>query len=270
MSRRIGVCSWSLQPKSPQDLLQSLAATGLRAVQLALDPIRTGAWNEAETRSALKGIEVLSGMMGTKGEDYSTPDSIRRTGGVRPDATWPDNLAAAKANAALAHRLGITLVTFHAGFLPHDHNDPERARMISRLREIADIFAHSGIRIALETGQESADTLLEVLHDLPTVGVNFDPANIILYGMGDPVGAVKKLSPRIVQFHIKDALPAKHPGQWGEEVVVGTGAGGVRWPDFFRAAAAIPGNFIIEREAGNNRIGDIISAREFLERSCPT
>lgn len=263
MTRRLGICSWSLQPTSPRDLADKVAATGLRAVQLALDPIRTGAWSESETRAALNDIELLSGMMGTKGEDYSSLDSIRLTGGVRPDNTWPDNLAAAKANAAIAQRLGLSLVTFHAGFLPHDRRDPERARMIDRLRQIDSIFADAGVRIAFETGQESAETLLHVLDELPTVGVNFDPANMILYGMGDPVEALKKLAPRIVQFHIKDATPAKTPGHWGQEVVAGAGA--VRWPDFFSAAASVPGSFIIEREAGNNRIIDAIAARRLVE-----
>jgi sugar phosphate isomerase/epimerase len=261
--RRLGVCSWSLQPTGPRDLAAKVASIGLRAVQLALDPIRTGAWSEPETRAALEGVQLLSGMMGTKGEDYSTLDSIRRTGGVRPDSTWPDNLAAAKANATLAKRLGLSLVTFHAGFLPHDRRDPERARMIDRLRQVAAVFADCSIRIAFETGQESADTLLEVLDELPTVGVNFDPANMILYGMGDPVEAVKKLAPRIAQFHIKDAIPSPVAGQWGEEVVAGTGA--VRWPDFFAAAASIAGDFIIEREAGTNRIADVIAARRLVE-----
>jgi len=264
MSRRLGVCSWSLQPTSPQSLAKKVLVSGFTGIQLALDPIRSGAWTESETRSALEGIDILSGMMGTKGEDYSTLDSIRRTGGIRPDSTWPDNLAAAKGNAALAKRLGISLVTFHAGFLPHDQRDPERTRMIGRLREVADIFGQSGIRIAFETGQESADTLLDVLAELPQVGVNFDPANMILYGMGDPVEAINKLAPRIVQFHIKDALPAKKPGEWGQEVTVGTG--GVRWAEFFKAAATIPGDFVIEREAGDDRITDVVAARTLVER----
>lgn len=265
MTRRVGVCSWSLQPQSPADLAAQVAGTGVRAVQLALDPIRTGAWVEAETRAALEGVELLSGMMGTRDEDYSTLESIRRSGGVRPDATWPENLSAAKANARLAQRLGLRLVTLHAGFLPHDRFDAERARMIGRLREVADVFAQSGVRVGLETGQESADTLLGVLEELPTVGVNFDPANMILYGMGDPVDAVRRLAGRIVQFHIKDARPARNPGHWGEEVVVGTGA--VRWDEFLSVATTIPGDFVIEREAGNNRAGDVRAAAAFLRRA---
>src|SRR5689334_13326043 len=99
-------------------------------------------------------------MMAMKGENYSSLESIRLTGGVRSDAHWPDNLAAAAQNAALAMRLGIDLGTFHAGFLPHDPADPLRAVMIERLSQIADAFASQGIRTALETGQETAQTLI--------------------------------------------------------------------------------------------------------------
>ena len=77
---RIGVCSWSLRPEGPEDLARKVRACGLDAVQLALDPIRTGAWDERATHRALRdyGIAVLSGMIATKGEDYTTLDSIRR------------------------------------------------------------------------------------------------------------------------------------------------------------------------------------------------
>ncbi len=98
--RRIGVCSWSLRPSDAGDLCAKIGACGLSGVQLALDPVREGRWKEADTVERLKdaGIAVLSGMMAMAGEEYSTLDSIKRTGGVRMDAMWPRNLAAARAN----------------------------------------------------------------------------------------------------------------------------------------------------------------------------
>lgn len=273
----LGVCSWSLRPADPADLAAKVRACGLDAVQLALDPIRRGEWDEAETGRTLRdaGIAVVSGMMGMKGEDYSTLDTIRSTGGVRPDETWPDNLAAARANAAIARRLGIDLVTFHAGFLPHDPADPERERMLDRLRTLANVFGSTGVRIALETGQETADTLLSVLEDLnaPTggtgvppvpVGVNFDPANMILYGMGDPIAAFTRLSPHVAQVHLKDARPTETPGTWGTETPLGDGA--VHWPDFLYVYrdAGLRCNLVIERESGDRRVEDVRSATEYV------
>ncbi len=282
MKPRIGVCSWSLQPAGPGELASKLKVCGVAAVQLALDPIRTGAWKLDETITVLHdaGIAVLSGMMGMAGEDYSTLESIRRTGGIAPDEHWQANLLAARDNAALAERLGITLVTFHAGFLPHDRADPRRGVLIDRLRHLAEVFAERGVRIAFETGQESAGTLLGVLldinsalgHHVPkiTVGVNFDPANMILYGMGDPVGALRALAPAVRQIHIKDATPTGTPGTWGQEVAAGTG--GVDWESFFgvyRECGLDKGrttDLVIEREAGDARVQDVVKARVMVEK----
>ena len=267
---RIGVCSWSLQPAGPEDLVQKVRACGLDAVQLALDPIRTGAWDERRTASELRGagITVLSGMIATKGEDYSTLESIRRTGGVRPSEHWAGNLASIQACAAIARRLDLRLVTMHAGFLPHDPANRGYVVMLGRLRRIADMFAEHGLALGLETGQETAETLARVLGDVdnPAVGVNFDPGNMILYGMGDPVAALRRLAPWVRQVHVKDALPASSPGQWGTEVRVGTGA--VDWPAFFGVLKdQCPGvKLLIEREARAGTPDDIRAAAYLARR----
>ena len=107
--------------------------------------------------------------------------------------------------------------------------------MVSRLQLLGSIFADQGCRLGFETGQESAATLLEVLHEIghPGIGVNFDPANMILYGMGDPVEAVDVLKDHIFQIHIKDAVASKVPGEWGAEMAAGSGE--VDWPRFLAA-----------------------------------
>jgi L-ribulose-5-phosphate 3-epimerase len=262
-----GVCSWSLQAGSTEELVHRVHATGLNAVQLALDPVRTGVMPLDALQSALEraGITILSGMMDMAGEDYSTLESIRRTGGVAPDETWPHNRAAALRNARLARALDIRLVTFHAGFLPHEASDPRRTLMLDRLRDIVTIFADEGVTVALETGQETADTLLHALHEVGAgVGVNFDPANMILYGMGEPVAALRRLAPWVRQVHIKDAIPSGTPGEWGVEVPVGSGA--VDWTAFFAVLAELPlrPDLVIEREAGTNRIADIRTAHRVI------
>ncbi len=270
MKPRIGVCSWSLRPSSPKDLVDQVRATGLSAVQLALDPLRTGAWDLEALQMALAGarIELLSGMMGCEGEDYATLDSIRETGGLRPDDTWNANLQAAQDNARLARALGLSLVTFHAGFLPHERGHPERAKLVDRLRQVAAVFAGQGVRLGLETGQEAAPTLLEVLAEVahPALGVNFDPANMILYGMGEPVAAVRALAPQVLQVHVKDALPAQRRGTWGSEVPVGSGA--VDWSGFFAVVCPLGVPFVIEREAGETRVADIRTAKQLVEQHC--
>ncbi len=266
---RLGVCSWSLQSTSPADLAHKLSKVGVRACQLHLDPLRDGSWDASAMLEALwgAGISVLSGMMTPHGEDYSTLDTIRTSGGLRPSAHWKTNLEIAKGDARVARSLGLGLVTFHAGFLPHDAGDPERAVLLDRLRQVVDVFDDQGVRLAFETGQETADTLLHALADLqrPAAGVNFDPANMLLYGMGEPVEALRKLAPHVRQVHIKDARRTKVAGTWGEEVPVGTGE--VDWRAFFGVIAEreLSVDLMIEREAGSDRLGDIATARKLVE-----
>ena len=270
MIGRLGVCSWSLRPRGPDELARAIARLGLACTQLALDPLREGRWDRARTRRALEraGVTVVSGMIGTRGEDYATPASIRRTGGLRPDEHWAANLAAAEASARLARALGLDLVTLHAGFFPEDAGDPERARLVARLRAVADAFGAEGVRVGLETGQESAPALLALLAETgrANVGVNFDPANLILYGRGDPLAALRMVAPHVLQVHVKDARAPRAPGEWGSEVPVGTGA--VDWPAFFDVlrAQSRPIDCLIEREAGEARAADVATARALVER----
>jgi L-ribulose-5-phosphate 3-epimerase len=270
-TRRLGVCSWSLEPDSAEDLLDKLAGTGLTRLQIALDPLREnpgGKWAAFADLSARRGVTSVSGMMGMIGEDYSTLESIRRTGGVVPDGTWPGNWRNIQANADLAGSLGLKLVTFHAGFLPHEESDPAFAKLLSRIRQIADLFAARGMTLGLETGQETADTMAAFLHELdrPNVGVNFDPANLILYDKGEPVAALRKLVSWVRQCHVKDAVRTKVPGTWGEEVPVGTGEADWKGLLGVLAEASFTGPLCIEREAGSDRVGDIRKAREYVEQ----
>ncbi len=270
LTTRLAVCSWSLQPTSPAELVERLTNTGVKRVQLALDPLRDEpqVWGDTPKRLADAGIDIASGMFGTLGEDYSTLETIKLTGGIVPDITWEANWRNIQATAQVAAQLGLSLVTFHAGFLPHDPADPACQKLTARLRQVAEVFATRGIRLGLETGQESADTLDGFLAGLgsPNVGVNFDPANMLLYDKGEPVAALRKLGRWLQQVHIKDARRTKVPGTWGEEVVVGTGE--VNWNGFFATLSELGygGALCIEREAGDQRVADIRTAAEFLAR----
>lgn len=266
----LAVCSWSLRPTDPANLIQQLQATGINRVQIALDPLREhpARWASLAEACAKSGISFVSGMFGTVGEDYSTLESIKRTGGIVPDATWEQNWSNIQSVAGIAKKLGLKLVTFHAGFLLHEASDPAFKKLSQRIGMIADLFAAVDIELGFETGQETAETLRAFLQQLgkPNVGVNFDPANMILYDKGDPIAALRVLGPWLKQCHIKDATRTRTPGTWGEEVVVGTGE--VDWRAFFRTAKELNfhGNFAIEREAREQRVNDIRAAREFVTK----
>ena len=268
---RMGVCSWSLQSKSPQELAEKMKAVGLKGVQLALDPLRSQpeVWGNAADVLRASGLEVVSGMFGCVGENYSTLETIRKTGGVVPDETWEKNWANVQATVELAAKLGLKVVTFHAGFLPHDPGDPTFEKLIGRIRQIAKCFAAKGITVSCETGQEPASALKAFLEQLnePNVAVNFDPANMILYGSGDPIEGLRTVGKWVKGVHIKDALPTEKPGTWGSEVVVGTGK--VDWPAFFATLAELnfDGWLCLEREAGNQRVEELRAGREFAEKT---
>jgi L-ribulose-5-phosphate 3-epimerase len=270
LADRLAVCSWSVQPSSPQELAARIEDIGIHRVQLALDPLRENPklWDATEACFRDKGISVVSGMFGCVGEDYSTLQSIRDTGGLAPDSTWEQNRKNIRATVPIARRLGLKLLAFHAGFLPHDESDPNFGKMLGRLSEVADVFANAGMNLGLETGQETAPVLLEVLQKLnkKNVGVNFDPANMILYDKGNPIEALQVLGGWVRQVHIKDAVRTKVPGTWGAEVPVGTGQ--VDWCAFIDTLNAHNStcDLVIEREAGQQRVADIRFARQTLER----
>ena len=113
-SDRLAVCSWSLQPDSPEQLIDRLKQIGIPRVQLALDPIREQpqAWSRVGELLRANGFSIVSGMIGFVGEDYTTLESIHATGGVAPDETWDENWENVPKAADIAAQLGIQLVTF--------------------------------------------------------------------------------------------------------------------------------------------------------------
>jgi sugar phosphate isomerase/epimerase len=117
----------------------------------------------------------------------------------------------------------------HAGFLP-DPGDPDRGPFLDTLAQAGRLAQEKGITLAFETGQETAELLRRTLDELqaPNLKVNFDPANMLLYDMGDPIRAVEILGPVIRSVHVKDARRPTTPGRWGEEVPLGQGEVDIR------------------------------------------
>jgi sugar phosphate isomerase/epimerase len=266
----IGVCSWSLQPKDSAELIEKVKQLGLSHMQLALWPI-VGLDDKRKFLELghLKksGLTITAAAMGFPGEDYSGIDSIRQTGGFVPDDDWDVRKRLATQAAHIAVELGIKKISAHIGFVPPE-GEPGYDAIKNRVRQVAEKFHSHGIDLLLETGQERADELLAFLHDVqsPNVFINFDPANMILYGLGDPIGAIATLAPFIRHVHVKDATPSAKPGvDWGEEVPFGAGQVGPK--RFLDALHAIKyaGPLAIEREAGDDRMGDVRKAIEAIK-----
>jgi L-ribulose-5-phosphate 3-epimerase len=265
----VGVCSWSLQPQGMQELVTKMRELGLEHLQLALvDLVHLDDKRKHQELGHLRagGVKFTGGMMGYPGEDYSTIAAIHRTGGFLPDDQWPIRKRLSQEAVKLARELAMPLVATHVGFVP-PASDPGFQKMVSRVREIAAMCAEQKLDLLMETGQERADALLQFLHALnaPDVYVNFDPANMILYGAGDPIDAIRTLGRHIRHVHVKDATASKNPGQdWGEEVPFGTGqVGAKRFLDALHSVG-YRGPLVIEREAGSQRVADVRTAIESL------
>jgi L-ribulose-5-phosphate 3-epimerase len=265
----ISVCSWSLQPRDMGDLVGKLKEIGLNKVQLALlDLVQLDDKRKHRELGHLSSasVEFTAGMIAFPGEDYTSIDHIRASGGFVPDAQWPLRQRLAQEAARLASELGIAAVSTHIGFVPAPDR-PGYLAMRDRVRQVANDFSRFGVDLLMETGQENAKELLEFLDDLAAsnVGINFDPANMILYGAGEPIAAIATLGKHIRHVHAKDGIPSARPGeQWGEEVPFGKGK--VNPAEFLKALAAIgyTGPIAVEREAGNDRVGDVRFAIETL------
>jgi sugar phosphate isomerase/epimerase len=267
----IAVCSWSLQPKDMADLVAKVKALGLNHVQLALgELIQLDDKRKHQELGHLRasGIQLTGGMMAFVGEDYSSIERIRQTGGFVPDDQWPIRKRLSIEGAKLARELGVRTITSHVGFVPPP-TDAKYNSIITRIRELAEAFAGLGVDLLMETGQEPAAELLHFLKDLkcPNVHINFDPANMILYGAGDPIQAIGILGKHIRHVHVKDGTPSNRPGvDWGAEVPFGTGKVGAA--RFLEALGEVGygGALAIEREAGNDRMGDVKIAIEALAK----
>jgi sugar phosphate isomerase/epimerase len=172
------------------------------------------------------GISISVVFGGFEGESYADIPTCQRTVGLVPPETRAERLKEMKEIADFARLLGVDAVGLHIGFVPHDTADPMYQQMLATTRDLCSHLKAQGQRLHLETGQESADTLLCFLADTgcDNLFVNFDPANMVLYGTGDPIPALKKVGRYVRSVHCKDGKWAAKPGQeWGAEVPLGQG-----------------------------------------------
>lgn len=172
------------------------------------------------------GIRISVVFAGFEGESYADIPTVSRTVGLVPPESRAARVQETKEIADFARVLGVDRVALHLGFIPHDSKDSLYAGVLAVMREVCDHCQKNGQKVHLETGQEPADALLSFIGDVDrsNLFINFDPANMILYGSGDPIAALKKVGRYVQSVHCKDATWAKRPGQeWGAEVPLGTG-----------------------------------------------
>jgi sugar phosphate isomerase/epimerase len=173
------------------------------------------------------GITITTVFLGFEGESYETIEITAKTVGFVPPATRSARLTEAFEISDFAKLLGVTAIGSHIGFVPHDRTSSDYKEVVETLRRLCDHLLKNGQTLHLETGQEAVDSLLAFINDVQrnNLFINFDPANLILYGIGDPIGALKTVGRYVRGVHCKDALATTgKPGvDWGREVPFGTG-----------------------------------------------
>jgi sugar phosphate isomerase/epimerase len=211
-------------------------------------------------------LSIHSMFIGFDGQSYADRASAGRTVGLAVSTLRAHRLGVALAYIELAQQLGACSLSTHLGLLPPT-SEPDYADLLTTVRDLADACAVAGQTLHLETGQEPAAILLRFLIDVgrANLGVNFDPANFVLYGSDEPLQAVEILGAWVRGVHCKDALPPATDGKLGTEVPLAHGV--VDYPRLLQRLVALGyrGPWIIEREHGPTVCDDFLHGRAYLE-----
>ena len=207
--------------------------------------------DEILSRLGKYGIEVTAVFGGFAGESYADIPTVMKTVGLVPESTRQSRLAEMKQISDFARMLGCNTIALHLGFVPHETDSALYRQVVEVTRDLCQHAAANGQNLHLETGQETATGLLQFIHDsgCDNLFVNFDPANMILYGTGEPIEAVELIGSLVRSVHLKDAKWAASPGkEWGEETPLG--AGDVNIESYLKTLQKIgyAGPLTIERE----------------------
>lgn len=268
----IGLMFWA-RPDARQTL-RDVKAFGVRAGQLGFPgdlPLNGAAeeWDQALTAEQFTPVTAVCSYVG---EDYADIPTVQRTVGLVPRPTRTERVKRTKEVSDVARKLAIDSVACHIGFVPEDAGDPEYAGIRDVAREICDHCGENGQFFTLETGQEPAKVLLRFLEDVnrPNLKINFDPANMILYGTGDPVKALEVLGNQVISVHCKDGdwPPVDQPQALGVERPLGDGSVGI--PRFIAKLKEVGyrGILSVEREEqdATRRAADVRKAIALLKR----
>jgi len=266
--RETGVMFWAVR-----DRLEEICSLGVRCGQLGFAgdiELSQSVANDWKASLAQRQFTLVTVVAAYSGESYADIPTVQRTVGFVPPATRDERERRTCELSDFAAAIGVQSIACHIGFVPEDTTHPDYGAVLEMVRRVCDHAARHRQTFALETGQEPAQVLLKFLKDVdrPNLGINFDPANMILYGTGDPIEALAVLGPHVLSVHAKDGdwPPRDKPGALGQERPLGQGS--VDIPRFVQKLreAGFRGPLNIEREAEDQaeRIADIRRAVTYL------
>jgi len=268
----VGVMFWA--GREPYETVRELKSWGVRCGQMGIPgdmPLEGAAarWKQALAEENFTVVTVFAAYVG---ESYADIPTVQGTVGFVPPATRAERERRTLAVSDFAAAIGVPGIATHIGFVPEDRSSQDYVAVRDMVRRVCDRAAGYGQTFALETGQESAPVLLQFLlaANSANLRINFDPANMILYGTGDPIAALDILAPHVVTVHCKDGdwPPKDSPGALGHEQPLGQGSVGVEGFITKLKEIGYKGPLTIEREASDpvERQRDIAVGAELLRR----
>lgn len=239
-----------------RDTLAEIVSMGVRCGQMvlagdiALTPDFTA---QCKAELAAANFTVVTCFAAYNGEDYADIPTVERTVGFIPPATRDERLRRTIELSDFAAALGVASIACHVGFVPHDPTDANYIAVREMVRRVCDYAATHGQTFALETGQEPAHVLLAFFKDVDRANlkINFDPANLILYGSDAPLPALRLLAQHVASVHAKDGNwpDVSNPNALGHEQRLGDGSVGMQAFVNTLKEVGYQGPLCIEREA---------------------
>ena len=254
--------------KDPDGAMAKVRDLGLPTSQVFVDTFDMDLVGRLRQALEKHQIEATSLVVGGPGKEvwdfYQGPLTI----GLVPRETRAARIAHIKKASDFAKQCGIQAVQTHCGFIPENPNDPVYKETIAALREVVGYCRNNGQNFRYETGQETPITLVRAIEDvgLDNQGVNFDLANLILYGKANPVDAIELLGSYVQGIHAKDGMWPTNPRELGKEVPIGKGK--VDFPRIIERLKQLNyrGAVTIEREiSGPQQVADVRDAKTYLE-----
>jgi L-ribulose-5-phosphate 3-epimerase len=258
--------------RDPHETLRELKQMGVSAGQLGVagDYNLKGAAAQWKRAIEDEAFIIKTVFAAYTGESYSDVATVQSTVGFIPKSTRGEREKRTYQISDFARDIGVKSIACHIGFVPHDPSDPEYGAARELVRRIADYAQKNGQSFALETGQEPAEILANFIRDVgrPNLTINFDPANMIMYGSGDPIAAFSALFPQVESVHCKDGEWPVKEGALGVEKRLGDGAVGME--QFINKVKQLgyTGILAIEREVEDpeQRKRDLRHGVELLQR----
>jgi sugar phosphate isomerase/epimerase len=257
-------------PRGPEEALQEVHELGLPTCQITNwnpDLFTDEMADRVIAASERYQVEVTTIWAGGPGPAVWNFIQGPATIGLVPPEYRTERVAALKAGADFAARVGVDTVTTHVGFIPENPGNPLYPGLLDALREVVAHCAERGLTFCFETGQETPTTLLRVIEDLggEHLGINLDPANLLMYGKANPVDALDVFGTFVRGVHAKDGEYPTNGRELGQEKPLGEGR--VNFPVFVRKLVDLgySGALTIEREiSGPRQIADIQNAIRVL------